>query len=113
DIFSWGVTSWELLSYVRPFTGQHISTVLYQILNEHQPPLREASPETPPEIVAIIDRCLEKKPERRYPGCTELLRDLDKAIQARRMMPKGGLSMLASDAQDELADTRAIAARQA
>ena len=36
DIFSWGVTAYELLAYRRPFAGQHISTVLYQILNERR-----------------------------------------------------------------------------
>jgi len=40
DIFSWGVSAWELLSYQRPFTGQHISTVLYQILHEPAPSLK-------------------------------------------------------------------------
>jgi serine/threonine-protein kinase len=110
DIFSWGVTGWELFSYQRPFTGQHISTVLYQILNERHPPLRDLAPEVPPEIVGIIDRCLEKKPERRYPSCGELLRDLDKAIQARRSVPQSPLAGLAADSQAEMADTRSIPA---
>ena len=109
DIFSWGVTAWELLSYQRPFTGQHISTVLYQILNEQPPPLRDAAPDVPPEIVAIVDRCLEKKPERRYPNCAELLRELDKAIQARRASATGGLASLAAESHAEIAETRSIA----
>ncbi len=111
DIFSWAVTAWELLAATRPFTGQHISTVLYQILNERQPSLREAAPEVPAEIEKVLDCCLEKKPERRYPSCTELLRDLDKVIQGRHMLPSSGLSKLAADSQAELAETRAIAAR--
>ncbi|HXT52380.1 MAG TPA: serine/threonine-protein kinase [Thermoanaerobaculia bacterium] len=109
DIFSWGVTAWELLSFQRPFTGQHISTVLYQILNEQPPPLRDAAPDAPAEVIAVIDRCLEKKPERRYPSCTELLRDLDRAIQARRAAASGGLSALAAESRAEIAETRAFA----
>ena len=108
DIFSWGVTAWELLSFSRPFAGQHISTVLYQILNEPQPPLRDAAPDVPPEVVAVVDRCLEKKPERRYPSCTELLRDLDRAIQARRAAAQGGMASLAADSRAEIAETRAL-----
>ncbi len=111
DIFSWGVTAWELFSYQRPFTGQHISTVLYQILNERQPPLRDVAPEVPAEIVAIIDRCLEKKPERRYASCAELLRDLDRAIQARRAGPQNALASLAADSQAEITETRSISPR--
>ena len=113
DIFSWGVTAWELFSYQRPFTGQHISTVLYQILNERQPPLRDVAPDVPAEIVAIVDRCLEKRPERRYANCAELLRDLDRAIQARRAVPQNALAGLAADAQAEITETRSIAQRPA
>ncbi|HEV8240927.1 MAG TPA: serine/threonine-protein kinase [Thermoanaerobaculia bacterium] len=113
DMFSWGVTAWELLSYSRPFSGQHISTVLYQILNEPQPPLRDAAPGVPAEVVAVVDRCLEKKPERRYPTCTELLRDLDRAIQARRAAALGGMGALAADSRAEIAETRAFAAAAA
>ena len=50
DIFSWGVTAWELLAYRRPFTGQHISTVLYQILHVPAPRLRPAVTDCPAEL---------------------------------------------------------------
>ncbi len=110
DIFSWGVTAWELFSYQRPFVGEHISTVLYRILNERHPPLRDVAPEVPAEIVAIVDRCLEKKPERRYASCAELLRELDRAIQARRAVPQASLSGLAADGQAEMTETPSIAA---
>ena len=112
DIFSWGVTAWELLSFSRPFAGQHISTVLYQILNEPQPPLRDVAPDVPAEVIAVVDHCLEKKPERRYPSCTELLRDLDRAIQARRGVAQPGLASLAAESRAEIAETRAFGARQ-
>ncbi|HEV8629532.1 MAG TPA: serine/threonine-protein kinase, partial [Thermoanaerobaculia bacterium] len=111
DIFSWGVMGWELLSYQRPFTGQHISTVLYQILHEQPPKLSEVAPEVPPEVVAIIERCLEKKPERRYVGCTPLLLDIDQAIQgSRRLATQSGLATLAAATRAELADTRSMPA---
>jgi len=111
DIFSWGVTAWELLSYQRPFTGQHISTVLYQILNERQPSLQEVAPDVPADLVAVIDRCLEKKPERRFASCADLLHELDRTIQSRRMVPHSGLAKLAADSQAELSDTRSLAGR--
>ena len=49
DIFSYGVLAYELLAYERPFAGQHISTVLYQILNEEPRPLEELLPDLPME----------------------------------------------------------------
>jgi serine/threonine-protein kinase len=108
DIFSWGITAWELLSYQRPFTGQHISTVLYQILNEQPPPLRQHAPDCPAEIAALIDHCLEKKPERRYRSCGEVLRDFDRALKARRLSPDTALGALLQRTAAEVAETRAL-----
>jgi serine/threonine-protein kinase len=112
DIFSWGVTAWELLSFKRPFSGEQIPNVLFQILKEQPTPLRDAAPDVPAEIEAVIDRCLEKKPERRYASCSELLRDLDRAIQARRALAQSGLASLADDSQNEIAETRAFGPRR-
>jgi serine/threonine protein kinase len=112
DIFSWGVTAWELLSFKRPFSGDQIPNVLFQILKEQPTPLRDTAPDVPAEIEAVIDRCLEKKPERRYASCTELLRDLDHAIQARRAAAQSGLASLADDSQGEIAATRAMGIRR-
>jgi eukaryotic-like serine/threonine-protein kinase len=108
DIFSWGVSAWELLSYQRPFTGQHISTVLYQILHEQPPPLRNHAPDCPPEIAAIVERCLEKKPERRYTSCGELLREIDQVLKSRRLGTDSGLGMLAAQNAAEVAETRTL-----
>ena len=104
DLFSWGVTAWELIAYERPFGGQHISTVLYQILHERPRPLRGLAPEVPEQIVAVIERCLEKKPERRHANCTELLRDLEEAVHGPWL--GSSHSGLAADAQSETAVTR-------
>jgi serine/threonine protein kinase len=121
DIFSWGVTAWELLSYQRPFGGQHISTVLYQILNEQPPPLREAAPDCPAAVEAVISRCLAKDPERRYPSCTELLADLDKALRSSRRSPAdsgfgtlvGGLAAAATATRSSPPPTPAAPVRAA
>jgi serine/threonine-protein kinase len=108
DIFSWGVTAWELLVYQRPFTGQHISTVLYQILHEAAPPLREHATDCPPEVAAIVERCLEKKPERRYASCAELLRDFDQALKSRKLGPDTEVGALLRRASAEVAETRSM-----
>ena len=52
DIFSLGVLAYELLTYTRPFAGDHISTVLYKIMNESPPSPAEVDPALPPELVA-------------------------------------------------------------
>jgi serine/threonine-protein kinase len=76
DIFSLGVMAYELVTSQKPFTGDHISTVLYKIMNEQ--------PGAPSTIVAglprgldgIVLRALEKDRTRRYTSCAEVKADL-------------------------------------
>jgi|CXWL01.1.fsa_nt_gi serine/threonine protein kinase/predicted Zn-dependent protease len=82
DIFSFGVTAYELLAYVRPFDGRKIATVLHQILNEPPRPVHELWPDCPPDVAAFLERCLQKDPSRRFAGASELLADLQEVVQA-------------------------------
>ena len=77
DIFSFGVLAYELLAYERPFQGEQISAVLYQLLNNDPRPLQECWPEAPPEVVELLDCCLQKSPSRRYQNGSELLKALE------------------------------------
>ena len=86
DLFSFGVLAFELFALERPFQGAEISAVFYKILNEEPPPLSEKSPDCPPELERIVRRCLEKEPAKRYPGCSELLHDIE-ALAHRRPLP--------------------------
>ena len=72
DIFSLGVLAYELFTYTRPFTGDHISTVLYKIMNENPPSPAEVVPGLPPELVAVIEKTLEKDRSNRFSSCAEL-----------------------------------------
>ena len=77
DIFSFGVLAYELLAYERPFRGEQISAVLYQLLNNDPKPLTDCWPAAPPEVVELLDRCLQKSPTRRFQDGTDLLRALE------------------------------------
>ena len=72
DIFSLGVLAYELFTYTRPFAGDHISTVLYKIMNENPPSPAEVVPGLPPELVAVIEKTLEKDRSNRFSSCAEL-----------------------------------------
>lgn len=72
DIFSLGVLAYELFTYTRPFAGDHISTVLYKIMNENPPSPAEVVPGLPPELVAVIEKTLEKDRSNRFSTCAEL-----------------------------------------
>jgi serine/threonine-protein kinase len=88
DIFSFGVLMYEFLSYERPFKGEQISAVLYQILHGEVPVLQAATAAAPEEMVQIIRRCLEKDPDQRYSTAGNLLRDLEKVREGSPADPE-------------------------
>ena len=76
DIFSFGVLAYELLTYQRPFRGNTLSALVYQILYKVPQSMEEAWPESPGPLARVIAKCLEKKPERRYESFGELIPEL-------------------------------------
>ncbi len=78
DIFSFGILAYELLTYERPFQGQQISTVIYNLLNHEPEPISSHWPGAPPELVALVDRCLRKDAGQRFADGSELVRELEK-----------------------------------
>jgi len=76
DIFSLGILAYEVVTYRKPFRGEHLSTVLYKILNEAPEKIEDLAPETPAALVAIVNRAMEKQRESRYPSMDALRQDL-------------------------------------
>ena len=80
DIYSLGVTMYEMLSGQVPFAGDNnVSVALAHIQGEAKP-LHEVDQEIPHGVDMIVQKCMQKKPERRYLSASELIVDLKKAI---------------------------------
>src|SRR5438034_4402734 len=76
DIFSFGVTLYELVSGHQPFAAKSAAEIISAILTREPPPLRYYLPDLPDKFERIVRQCLEKKPERRARSVRELLIDL-------------------------------------
>lgn len=80
DIFSFGITAYEMLTGRKPITGETREEILgkYADFNEHLRPPRTLVPDVPRAIESVVLKCLEKDPERRYPAMSLVVRDLQK-----------------------------------
>ena len=66
DLFSLGVTFFQLLTGELPFTGESISSLMYKITNTPPQDILKLRPALPICIKAIISKALQKEPDKRY-----------------------------------------------
>src|SRR5579863_9194836 len=93
DQFSLEVIAFEMLTGDRPFTGEHLTTVVYKIVAEEPPPVQRLNPTLGPQIDGALRRGLSKKPEARYATCIEFVNGLDAACantHGWKNLPRGG-----------------------
>jgi serine/threonine-protein kinase len=76
DIFSYGVTAYELLTFEKPFAGESADQILEKQLNGSLVAPRQVNPDIPEGMEKIILKCLAVDPEQRYPYMSVLVRDL-------------------------------------
>ena len=72
DIFSVGVLIYEMLAGKKPFAGDSVVTITYNIMNMEPPP----PPGAPPYLVGIIRKAMAKDADMRYQTVEELAEDL-------------------------------------
>jgi YD repeat-containing protein len=79
DVYSLGATLWELLT-LRPLFGatEEMPTpeLMERIQHEEPQPVRALCPGVPRDLEAIVHKCLEKNPAKRYSTALELAEDL-------------------------------------
>ncbi len=66
DLYSLGVTMYEMLTGRQPFAGETMAALMYQIANAHHPDIAALRPDAPPCACAIVDRLLEKDAAKRF-----------------------------------------------
>src|SRR6478752_1040688 len=72
DIWSLGVVMFELLTGVLPFRGSGTARICAAVLTEPAPSISNYRSDVPPALEFIVQRCLEKDRERRFPDVQQL-----------------------------------------
>jgi serine/threonine-protein kinase len=81
DIWAYGVSAFELLTFKKPFPGDSADEVLRRQLDRSDflnP--RQINPDIPPALEAIVLKCLERDMEKRYPIASLLVHDLQTVL---------------------------------
>ena len=75
DIYSLGVTLYELLAWQPAFEGESREGVLSRVVFADPTPLRRVQPAIPRDLETIIGKCMEKDPAQRYASAADLAED--------------------------------------
>lgn len=80
DIYSLGVTMFEMLTGRVPFNGETTVAIAIKHIQEEFPSPRDYVPEISVCVEQIVFKCCQKSPDRRYQSMSELIVDLKQSL---------------------------------
>jgi serine/threonine protein kinase len=93
DQFSLAVIAYEMLTGEKPYTGEHLTTVVYKIVAEEPMAPHRINSTLGGAIDNALRKGLAKKADARYRTCSEFIEALEKACATAKNwkpMPRGG-----------------------
>jgi len=78
DVYALGATFFFLLANRPPFRGPNAAQTLVALSGTEAPGLRSLVPGLPADLAVIVQKCLEKEPDRRYASARLLAEDLER-----------------------------------
>lgn len=94
DIFSFGIVLYEMAAGKLPFAGASALDTMHAIAFDPMQPVTVVRPGLPYSLQRVIDRCLQKKPEDRYPDLRETAGDLRKVKREVESGVSGGIPIM-------------------
>jgi len=76
DLFSLGVTLYEMLTGEKPFTGESVATLMFRIANTPHQDIMTLRADLPPGTEGIVNTALQKTPDERYQNGAQMAADL-------------------------------------
>jgi serine/threonine-protein kinase len=96
EIWAVGLLAYEMLSGRLPFSGHDEGELYNGIRNATPPPPSAFNSSTPPEVDALVMRCLEKRPSRRFQTTADVSRAIGNLQAPAEPAPAGRLRALPS-----------------
>lgn len=76
DIYSLGVTLYEMISGRPPYQADSAVSLMMMVLNDPLPDLRQVRPDVPQGLLRVVAKALAKDKSERYPSMAEMAQDL-------------------------------------
>ena len=93
DVWGLGVMMFELIAGRMPFDAQDPATLFIAIATKDAPTLLDVKADVVPAISRVVERCLRRRPDERYPSAAELGRDLRHTIDGTELEATGKRSI--------------------
>ena len=65
DVFSFGVTVYQMLTSQSPFEGEHLADTIQRVLHNEPPPVQQLRPDVPEYLSTLVQHMLAKNPQKR------------------------------------------------
>jgi serine/threonine-protein kinase len=93
DVWAFGVMLFQLIAGRLPFEASDAPRLFVAIATTNAPRLVDVDPTVPVDVSLVIERCLRRLPDERYPTAAELARDLRHCIEGDAVEPTGKRSL--------------------
>lgn len=81
DMFSLGVTFFQMLTGELPFIGESLASLMYKIANEKHPDVRMFRPDLPACVSKVINKALHKDIERRFQSGEKMAEAIQRCLE--------------------------------